>query len=50
MDVGEVGDGGFKINGAVFGKTGSGKVLNKGRFFDVTGDGDVDEGADVGFN
>ncbi len=50
MNVGKVGDNGFKINWAVFGKFGSGEFLNIGIFLDVTGNGDVDQGADVSFD
>ena len=50
VNVGEIGDDGFEVNGAEFRKFGGGEFIDLGVLFDRAGDGDVNEGADVGLN
>ena len=50
MDVRIVGDNGFKIDRTVFQEGRGGKLPNLGVFFNITGNGNVDESADIGLD
>lgn len=50
MDVGEVGDNSFKINRTVFGKNRSGEFGYFGILGDVTGNGNVNQSTNIGFD